>query len=189
MPSEFKITRRVEFSETDMAGIMHFSNFFRFMETAEHAFFRSLGFSVALARSGIKLCLPRVHAECDYLAPLHFEDEVLVHLLVEKKGNRSLTYQFRFRRLNESPSREVARGRLTVVSAARQEDGSLKAAPLPKVLTEAIQVAPAALVEDQQTRGPETSLSDAEAARQPASSPPAGKDHRLLNKESFHHLP
>ncbi len=46
MPHEFTITRRVEFSETDMAGIMHYSNFFRFMETAEHAFFRSLGFSI-----------------------------------------------------------------------------------------------------------------------------------------------
>ena len=43
---EFKLTRRVDFSDTDMAGIMHFSNFFRFMEAAEQAFFRSLGFSI-----------------------------------------------------------------------------------------------------------------------------------------------
>ena len=43
---EFKIVREVEFSDTDMAGIMHFSNFFRFMEAAEHAFFRSLGLSI-----------------------------------------------------------------------------------------------------------------------------------------------
>ena len=35
--------RRVEFAETDMAGQVHFSNFFRYMEAAEHAFFRSLG--------------------------------------------------------------------------------------------------------------------------------------------------
>ena len=40
MPYEFKLTRQVEFSETDMAGIAHFTNFFRFMEAAEHAFFR-----------------------------------------------------------------------------------------------------------------------------------------------------
>ena len=46
MPYEFKVVRRVEFSDTDMAGIMHYSNFFRFMETAEHGFFRSLGFSI-----------------------------------------------------------------------------------------------------------------------------------------------
>ncbi len=46
MSYEFKAVRRVEFSETDMAGIMHYSNYFRFMETAEHAFFRSLGLSI-----------------------------------------------------------------------------------------------------------------------------------------------
>ena len=144
MPYEMKVTRRVEFSETDMAGIMHFSNFFKFMETAEHAFFRSLGHSVELSRSGLKLCLPRGHAECDYLAPLRFEDEVRIHLLVEKKGTRSLTYQFRFHCLNRP--REVARGRLTVVCAARRRDGTLKAVPLPQEIARQIQEAPAELL-------------------------------------------
>jgi len=144
MPYEMKVTRRVEFSETDMAGIMHFSNFFRFMETAEHAFFRSLGHSVVLSRSGLKLCLPRGHAECDYLAPLRFEDEVLIHLLVQKKGTRSLTYQFRF--VCQNRHREVARGRLTVVCAARRKDGSFKAVPLPKLIADQIQEAPAELL-------------------------------------------
>src|SRR5512144_841498 len=114
MAFEFKVERRVEFHETDMAGLVHFSNFFRFMESAEHAFFRSLGFSVARSRNGFEVCLPRVHAECDYAAPLRFEDEVLVRLLVERKGRRSLTYQFRFCRLDGSIPKEVARGRLTV---------------------------------------------------------------------------
>ncbi len=142
MPYEFKLTRRVEFADTDMAGIMHFSRFFAFMEAAESALFRSLGYSVVLSRSGLAVCLPRVHAECDYLSPLRFEDEVLVHLLVEKKTSRSLTYQFRFRRLNGSAPQEAARGRLTVVCAARREDGTMKATPLPKVLADKIQEAP-----------------------------------------------
>ena len=46
MAYEYSIVRGVEFSDTDMAGIMHFSNFFRFMEAAEHGFFRSLGLSI-----------------------------------------------------------------------------------------------------------------------------------------------
>ena len=48
MAYEFKAIRRVEFAETDMAGIVHYSNFFRYMETAEHGFFRSLGLSVVM---------------------------------------------------------------------------------------------------------------------------------------------
>ncbi len=144
MAYDFQVTRRVEFSDTDMAGIMHFSNFFKFMETAEHAFFRSLGHSVDLSRSGMNLCLPRGHAECDYLAPLRFEDEVRIHLLVERKGSRSLTYQFRFHCLNRH--REVARGRLTVVCATRCRDGRLKGVPLPHNIARQIQQAPPELL-------------------------------------------
>jgi hypothetical protein len=61
MPYEFKVQRRVEFSETDMAGIMHYSNFFRFMETAEHAFYRSLGHSVVMKEVDPPLGWPRGH--------------------------------------------------------------------------------------------------------------------------------
>jgi acyl-CoA thioester hydrolase len=148
MSYEFKLTRSVEFSETDMAGLMHFSNFFRFMEAAEHAFFRSLDLSVALSRVGLKLHLPRVHAECDYLAPIRFEDEILIHLLVEKKGVRSLTYQFRFYRGSQSAQKEVARGRLVVVCAEIDSNGLMKAVPLPAILADKLQEAPAPLLAD-----------------------------------------
>jgi acyl-CoA thioester hydrolase len=148
MPYEFQHTRRVEFSDTDMAGIMHFSNFFKFMEATETAFMRSLGLSVVLSNCGLDVCLPRVHAECDYLLPLRFEDEVLVHLLVEKRATRTLTYQFRFRKMNGEAQQEVARGRLIAVCAARQANGSMKAVPLPKALADQLQEAPAALLLD-----------------------------------------
>ncbi|HTL17431.1 MAG TPA: thioesterase family protein [Patescibacteria group bacterium] len=146
MPYEFQHTRRVEFSDTDMAGIMHFSNFFRFMEAAETAFMRSLGLSVVLSNCGLDVCLPRVHAECDYQLPLRFEDEVLIHLLVEKKATRTLTYQFRFLKLNVNPPIEVARGKLVAVCAARQPDGSIKAVALPEAFADKLQEAPAGLL-------------------------------------------
>jgi acyl-CoA thioester hydrolase len=146
MPYEFQLTRRVEFSDTDMAGIMHFSNFFRFMEAAETAFMRSLGLSVVLSTCGLDVCLPRVHAECDYQLPLRFEDEVLIHLLVEKKATRTLTYQFRFHKMIAETQVEVARGRLIAVCAARQPDGAMKAVPLPKAFADKLQEAPATLL-------------------------------------------
>jgi YbgC/YbaW family acyl-CoA thioester hydrolase len=146
MPYEFKHIRRVEFSDTDMAGIMHFSNFFRFMESAETAFMRSLGLSVVLSNCGMDVCLPRVHAECDYQAPVRFEDEVLIHLLVAKLSTRTLTYQFRFHKLNGDVSQEIAQGRLVVVCAARNPDGAMKAVPLPQALLDQLEEAPAALL-------------------------------------------
>src|SRR6267154_189991 len=145
MAYEFKATRRVEFSETDMAGIMHFSNFFRFMETAEHGFYRSLGFSVVMPETDPRLGWPRVHAECDYKQPLRFEDEVEIHLLVGEKKSKALSYEFQFRKLNASPPVEVARGSLTVVCVTHQH-GKMAPATIPKAIAERIEVAPAELL-------------------------------------------
>src|SRR6476620_7062214 len=131
MAYEFKATRRVEFSETDLAGIMHYANFFRFMETAEHGFYRSLGFSVVMPETDPRLGWPRVHAECDYKKPLRFEDLVEIHMLVKEKRSKALSYLFRCKKLNESPAVEVARGILTIVCVAQHADGSMKAVAIP----------------------------------------------------------
>jgi len=141
MAYEFKVVRRVEFSDTDMAGIVHYSNFFRYMETAEHAFFRSLGFSIVTRQVDPPVGWPRVHAECDYRRPLQFEDEVEIHMLVARKKSKSLTYQFRFRKLNTIEPYEVARGSLTVV-CVRHQKGKMKAARIPEAIAGKIKVAP-----------------------------------------------
>jgi acyl-CoA thioester hydrolase len=130
-----------------MAGIVHFSNFFRYMESAEHAFFRSLGHSVTLADIDDALGLPRVHAHCDYKRPLRFEDEVEIHMLVETVKHKSLTYQFRFYRLqNDVRAEEVAQGRITVVCVRKASDGGMSAFSLPEVIRDQIQSAPEELL-------------------------------------------
>lgn len=141
MPSEFKIIRRVEFSETDMVGIVHYSNFFRYMETAEHAFFRSIGYSIVSNRTNPPVGWPRVHASCDFRQPLRFEDEVEVHMIVTEKKSKSLSYEFRFRKLNASPIVEVARGKLTVVCVTCDPQGKMTAAHIPPEIAEKIEVA------------------------------------------------
>ena len=146
MPSEFKIVRRVEFSDTDMVGIMHYSNFFRFMETAEHGFFRSLGFSIVSRTTEPPVGWPRVHAECDYKQPLRFEDEVEVQLLVSEKRSKSLSYVFCFRKINVTPVVEVARGLLTVVCVTHHEGGKMSACSIPKNIADKIEVAPKELL-------------------------------------------
>lgn len=146
MASEFKALRRVEFSETDMAGIVHYSNFFKYMETAEHALFRSLGFSIISRHTDPPVGWPRVHASCDYRHPLHFEDEVEIHMLVCEKKAKSLSYLFKFRKLNGPHPVEVARGKLTVVCVTRDAHGKMSATAIPSVIAEKIEVAPAELL-------------------------------------------
>ena len=113
------------------------------MEIAEHAFYRSLGFSVVTRNANPPVTWPRVHAECEYKHPLRFEDEVEVHMLVSKKKSKSLSYVFRFRKLNGTTPIEVARGSLTVVCVTHAAHGKMLATTIPKAIAEKIEVAPA----------------------------------------------
>lgn len=143
MPYEFKMTHRVEFADTDMAGIIHFSTYFRFMEVTEHAFFRSLGFSINTRTPAFHVGWPRVHVSCDFKRPLRFEDEVEVHLRVREKRHSSLTYDFIFRQVNDEPSVEVARGSVTVVCVAMDAHTKrMQAVPIPEAIARQIEVAP-----------------------------------------------
>jgi len=96
MPTPFRTTRRVEFADTDLAGIMHFANFFRYMESAEVEFLRSLGLSVRLGWEGQELGFPRVSASCDYKKPARFEDLLEITVRIVKIGAKSITYGFEF---------------------------------------------------------------------------------------------
>lgn len=129
MASEFIHRRRVEFSETDMAGIVHFAHFFRWMESAEHAFLRSLGFSVHSAREGQVSGWPRVQATCDYKHPLRFEQEVEVALHVAEVRTRSVRYGFVIRLPGGEPA--ATGGVVAVYALLDPATGGLRAAPLP----------------------------------------------------------
>src|SRR5205823_11798614 len=140
MPYEFRCTRRVEFADTDMAGIVHFANFFRYMEATEHAFFRSLGFSIHTRIEDFVVGWPRVRAVCEYKSPLRFEDEFEIHLRVREKKNRSLTYDFLFRTLEGT---DVATGSITVVCVMLDDKtGSMKAVAIPDAVARMIEAAP-----------------------------------------------
>jgi acyl-CoA thioester hydrolase len=147
MTSEFKITRQVEFHETDMAGIMHFSNFFRHMEACETAFFHSLGLPSISLQPGHVHGWPRVRARCDYHAPLRFGDTVEVHLYVKEIRIRAINYFFRFRKLagDRADAEPVARGELTTVCATLDPTtGQIVSVPIPPEVLARLKVAPKA---------------------------------------------
>ena len=97
MSHPFSVTRRVEFCETDAAGIAHFSAFLCYMEQAEHALLRHLGTSVSTdIGDGWHLSWPRVHVSCDYRGSVRFEDCLNIQVRVERLGTRSVTYGFDF---------------------------------------------------------------------------------------------
>src|SRR2546423_7605511 len=98
MSTAFVTSRRVEFSDTDAAGMMHFVAFFRMMEQAEHDLLRSVGLSVVMHDAGGKVSWPRVAARCEFQSAARFEDLLEIEVRVVRLGERSVTYAHRFLR-------------------------------------------------------------------------------------------
>ncbi len=104
--------RRVEFRDTDAAGIAHFSAFFFWMESAEHELLRAADVAVVdHGADGADASWPRVSATCDYRSAVRFGDELDIDVAVASIGRTSVTYAFEF----AHDGRSVASGRVVAV--------------------------------------------------------------------------
>ena len=144
----FRVERRVEFRDTDAAGIVHFSAFFPMMESAEHALLRSLGIPIAppamrgeatsqaVAEIGSSdgpavaqewVTWPRVSASCEYRSAARFEDSLAFEVKVARVGASSVRYDHRI----ACGQRLVAEGSITAVCCRILPGGSLEKLEIP----------------------------------------------------------
>ena len=128
MAVSYTTSRRVEFADTDMAGLIHFVTFYRMMESVEHEFLRSLGTSVmSHDENGRCRGWPRLSAECEFHSPAYFEDELAIAVTVEKLGRSSLTLNYEFRR----DETRIASGRMKTVCCVVDTGGKLSSIEIP----------------------------------------------------------
>ena len=137
MPATFRTTRRVQFGDTDTAGIVHFARFFCYMEEAEHEMLRSLGLSVVMEWQGKRLGFPRVGASCDFLRPAKFLEVIDVTVRVDSIGSKSVTYLFEFSKDGEP----IARGQITAVCCRTVDDHRLESMVIPTDIRQKLQQA------------------------------------------------
>lgn len=125
---------RVEWIDTDAAGIHHHTAIARYVESAEAALMRDLGLDDYFARA------PRVHYEVDYEAPLHFGQEITTTLDVVRLGTSSITLAFEVwgEAFSSRPRLLAARGSyVTVHITGSHTDGGARSAPWPAAWVEA----------------------------------------------------
>jgi len=134
LPSEYRLKRRVQFYETDAAGIVHFSWYLRYLEEAEHALWRKIGLSIASPNATIGW--PRVSVTFEYKHPLHFEDEFEVHLRVAELTNKTIRYSCDLVMGETS----IATGSMTIACVQRGPGKSIKATQIPKDISNLFQV-------------------------------------------------
>ena len=131
--SEYRYKRRVQFGDTDMAGVVHFSWIARYMEEAEHALWRAAGLSIVSRDAPVGY--PRVAMSVDFKAPLYFEDEFEDHVRIEAMSKRSIRYVHTLTRGTDV----IATGTMTAVCV---ENGSrpMRAVEIPQSVRERLAV-------------------------------------------------
>jgi acyl-CoA thioester hydrolase len=130
------IERRVDFSQTDAAGILHFSTYFIYMEAAEAALFRALGIPLLWQEDGVGYGFPRIDCQCKFRQPAHFDELIRIRIDITEILSGRIHYAFQF--THETGSR-CAGGTMTTACARREADGRLAAAPLPGRVRAALQ--------------------------------------------------
>jgi len=123
----FTYRSQVDYADTDMAGIVHFSRFFCYMEAAEHALLRSLGLAIRIPCGDYYLSWPRVSCSFDFKEPLRFEDEFEVRIGIETIGEKAVTFCADIVR----DDRYLASGRSTSACCEVHAEGKLKAVAIP----------------------------------------------------------
>lgn len=106
MPPSISIQRRVQWMDTDAAGIWHHSVVIRWTEEAEAELHRELGIIDQTFGA-----TPRVRTEFEFHDVLHFDDVVDISLSVAGVGTTSVTYEVEVTR----GSNVMARGELVAV--------------------------------------------------------------------------
>jgi YbgC/YbaW family acyl-CoA thioester hydrolase len=124
--SEHTIRRRVQFYETDVAGIVHFSWFFRYMEEAEHALWREAGLSIHPEHSDIGW--PRVAAACEFHRALKFEQEFDVTIRITERTRRTMSYACEM----TQEGQQIATGMLKIACVSKRPDGSMQSVEIPE---------------------------------------------------------
>jgi YbgC/YbaW family acyl-CoA thioester hydrolase len=119
------MTRRVQFHETDAAGLVHFSAFFHYMEEAEHALWREAGLSIFLP--GADYGWPRLSTSFEYYRPLRFEDEFLDTIRIVAMDRSTIRYECLLSKGDE----KIAKGALTIICVSKRANEPMKTISIP----------------------------------------------------------
>lgn len=85
---------QAQYYETDQMGIVHHSNYIRWMESARIAFLEQLGASYRKMEE-LGIISPVLSVSCEYKTMVHFGDQVEIHAAVTAYNGVKMTVSYR----------------------------------------------------------------------------------------------
>jgi len=88
---------RVRYAETDQMGVVYYANYLVWMEVARVELCKSLGFRYRDMELEDGVLLAVVEAQCRYLYPARFDEEVIVETRVAEANPRLVRFSYEMR--------------------------------------------------------------------------------------------
>ena len=124
-PEPVEARVRVRYAETDQMGVVYHANYLVWMEVGRVEFCRSRGHRYRdLEAAGILLTV--VEANCRYLAPAFYDDEIIIRTTIEQATPRLVRFGYQI--LSSDSGRLLAEGYTKHVFCGRDH----RATKLPK---------------------------------------------------------
>jgi len=126
-PSTVCETRiRVRYAETDQMGVVYHANHFIWFEVGRVELLRQFGFSYRDMEREDDCFIAVVDAQCRYKAPVHYDDEVIVHTFLKHVREKVIRFGYELRKAETGEL--LAEGETTHIVA----DSKMKPRPLPE---------------------------------------------------------
>ncbi len=83
---------RVYYEDTDLAGLVYYANYLKFIERARSEMVREMGIDqVEMKAEGFVFAVRRV--EADYIAPARYDDQLVVETTMEQPSGVRVVFQ------------------------------------------------------------------------------------------------
>lgn len=134
-----RVKRTVQMHETDAAGVMHFSNYYRWMESAEGELFDKLGIEIFNFDPNDFRGWPRVEASCRYRLPIFFREEAEMEVFITQLSFKIAEVTVRFFKDVDGKRKKAAEGTMRIIHARKDPaTGALKASLMPDAAYQAL---------------------------------------------------
>ncbi|KKB36645.1 acyl-CoA thioesterase [Bacillus thermotolerans] len=117
---------RVNFGDTDAAGIVYYPNYFKWFDIAGHQFFRSIGLAPASLMKEQNIILPLLDVRCTFERPLYYDDVITIRTTAAEVNNKTIKL------IHEVYRGDVRTGHgYELRGWVKEEEGSISAVPIP----------------------------------------------------------
>ena len=86
--------RKINYYETDQMGVVHHSNYIRFMEEARAYFMDKIGLPYKVVEEN-NMLIPVLKVKCEYKYPAKFGDTILIELSLLKFNGIRMEFSYK----------------------------------------------------------------------------------------------